>query len=910
MKRLCTFVHVLGLVAAASITLTGCGDNDTDYTCGSGTVLEGDMCVATPTTNTNCGTGTVLVGDECVPDGSVICEQGTVFDAGSGQCVVDESACADGTVLVGEQCVPYDDTLTADLEEATEPNDGAAAGGFAIPALNAMTTIHGCISPRDGAADVDVWIMTATGPTVVEITADGVGGLAAGFIVQDNVIPSLPTYFRAGINLTGDTSKRQVFLPVAGEYLLVMDDSRAILADEVAGGPRTCYFTTIKQVALPAATPLTVPTQTGGDVGNVRVLSYTADAAGDILRTVQTSGSESLSPAFVIMRGNALVASLGPTAATQTAAAISPQWTEGGLAAGDVLSIIVDNQYNFSPNPAPYTFSSLDLSAQALPTDGSTITVLGRRAGTDGTTDLSKLSYLYFDVVGTGTIVGWNFTSSIPLDMFIVRKNLLTNTTFQVYSIIDNPGGTGRATPFTGEFTRFLAPGRYYLVVQNPLATATVGESIMITSTLTTVTPTPVVYGTPLPAQTLPALGSGFHTIDFTNPTWVEFAATATDWGTGTVRVQAFDPAGEGWLGGNYLPTFGGTQLITGAAPFGRILVGETRDFILRVNATAPVGVGASYTLAVRDRPHTAVTIVAGTPIVRTAEPLAGSSSGSSSQAVTRYLVTGPSFGTLSALVTPAPTSDVVISRRGADEAVLTSADVGGDGDPETLTAPFGLAPTNFVAFTVGDFNPAASTFDLTLSTTAPVYNVTPDVLPFFDACPAGSVITLGGGATPSDEGQSVALNLPTGWTNFTMLGDSFTQFYVNSNGFMGFLGTLPACAGANCSYSNTALPAAATPNAIIAPYWDDLEDIVVCRRDDIAAQTMTLQWTGFVFATSTQVRFQARLHRTGAIDLIYGSTQQGTGSGATIGIENLAGTVGLQLPTVGASRSFTLTPP
>lgn len=895
MKRIHSAVKAPALaLLLASLGLVGCGDDGGNTTtCGEGTVLMGTMCVPDGP-EVACGTGTVLMGGECVPDGSVICEQGTVFE--DGQCVVDDTACAPGTVLIGGQCVPEDETLTADLDEAAEPNDMTGAGQFTVPAVGSMTTIHGCITPRAGARDEDIWVMQATGPTAIEITADGVGGLAAGFIVQDAGIATLPTYFRAGINLVGDTSRRQVFLPTAGTYLLVMDDSRAILVDEVAGNEDTCYYATIEGIALPAPTALTVPTENGTDSGDIRVLTYTADAEGDILRTVLTSGSPSLSPAFVVMRGDTLVASTGPVAATQTAPAIAPQWTEGGMNVADVLTIVVDHQYNFSPNPAPYTFTSLDLSAQALPTDGSMLTVTGRRNGTDGFTDLTKLSYLYFDIAGSGRIVQWNLTSSIPLDMFVVRKNLLTNTTFQVFAIFDAPGGGGRTT-FNNEFTRFLAPGRYYLIVQNPAAGAMAGETYTITSTLTSVTPSPLIYDTPATAQALPASGVAFHTIDLTNPSWIEIAATGTSWGAGNVRVSAFDPAGEGWVGVNYAAAFSGDQPAAGTAPFGRITHGDTRDFIVRVSSTMAPGAGATYDLEIRDRPHTLVPVMPGSPVTRTAEPLTGPSNSAAAQTVTRYLVTGPAFGGLSAVVTPAATADPILRRRGLNEESTQSFDAGLNGGAETLTGLFAGAPANFIAFTVGDFNTGATTFDVTFTATAPAYNVASGTLAYSDACAGGTVV-----ATGLDDTITPAITLPAAFATFPLFGTATAgQIKISSNGWITFDTTVTSALGGNTAYPN-----AAAPNALVSPYAEDLAGITICTRANAAGDTFTVQWTGFIFNTPSEVaQVQAVLHSNGVIDFIYGpghtlngSEIEGAGgtAGATVGVENQTGTAAVQI--------------
>jgi hypothetical protein len=917
MKGLPQVLSIVGIAAASAFGLASCGGDD--VSCGTGTHLEGGSCV--PDSNTTCGEGTTLMGDECVPDGSVICEQGTRFDMASGTCVVDPSACAEGTVLVGGECVPEDDTLTADLEEAAEPNDAAGAGDFNVPALNADVTLHGCISPRAGARDEDIWIMTATAPTLLEITADGVGGLAAGFLVQDNAIPSLPNYFRAGLNLTGDTSKRQVFLPAAGDYLLVMDDSRAILVDEVAGGPETCYYTTVKTVAMPAATTLTMPTQTGEDVGDVRVLTFTADA-GDILRVLQTTTSESLSPAFVVMRNNTVVGTAAPSTNPTTGASNPPQWFEGGMNAAEVVTVVVDNQYNFSPNPTPYTLTSSEFAAQALPTDGSAVTVTGRRAGTDGATDITKLNYLYFDVPSNGALLQWNLTASIPLDMVLVRSDLVSVTSsglsFQVFGIIDAPGGATPAgsTSFNNQFTRFLSAGRYYLMVQNPLATATVGETYTINSTIAPITPTALTYGTAVTAQALPASGAAFHTIDLTNPTWIELAATGTNWGT-NINVNLYDLAGEGIVGLGYNSAFASSRIAAGTNPAGRVMVGDTRDFLVRVTSSTPPATGPTYDLNIRTRPYIDLgTIQPGTPINRTADAIAQGSSAAGAPNATRYLVKGLSFAGFQAVVTPAAaqSSDITIRRLNADETVNGSAiNAGADGAAETLTGAFGTFP-NFIAFTVGSADTEDSTIDVAATSTNPPYIPMAGTLPYTDACAGGTTVM-----TAQDDTLSAAITLPAAmFATFPFFGTATTgQIKVSSNGWLTFDTATTTSGGVN-----VAMPNASAPNAIAAAYWDDLINVTVCTKANVAGDTFTIQWTGNQYNVPAEVaQFQAVLHANGVIDFIYGPNhtlngseiETGGSAGATVGVENAAGTSAIQVlfnqNMIAPSTSRTLTP-
>ncbi len=894
---------MLGLAAASAFGLVGCGGDET--TCGTGTVLQDGMCV--PSSTTTCGTGTVLTAGQCVPDGTVICEQGTVYDMASGQCVVDPSACADGTVLVGGVCVPDDDTLTADLEEATEPNDTTGAGQFDVPALNADTTIHGCITPRAGVGDEDAWLVTAAAPTLLEITADGVGGLAAGFLVVDNGIATLPNYARFGINLVGDTSKRQVYLPVAGDYVLIMDDSRALLTGEAAGNADTCYYATIKTIAMPAATAATLPQTAGTDAGNVRVLSYQADAIGDIFDITQNTASTSLRTAFIVRKNGTFYGSAAFNTTTEDPAF----FTIGGLATTDMVEIVVDEVYNFALTPQAYTLDFFDIAAQPLPTAGTVLTV-SKKNGTIAAAPWWESNYLYFDVAAAGQVVHFNLTSSVNVRMRIVRADVF-NTAGASLTLASISTGSGALT-FQNQYVRFLQPGRYYMVTLDPTGVA--AATYTITSTLIANTPATLTYGTPATAQALPAQGSGFHTIDLNATTWIELAVpAAANWGTATnARVSIYDLAGEGWMGPGtgttYLPVQTGTQPPTGATPFGRITAGDARDFLVRVENTGTPGTGPTYDLLIGDRAHVALGMsVPGTAILRTNVDNAAASG------TIRYLVTGTAANFMQAVATPSQAAvDINVIRRNADESAATTINAGGNGVAETLGATFAATPT-WVAFTVGNLNTTtASNVDLAVNSFVPrMYTVATGALTYADACAGGTTVM-----TAQDDTLSATLALPASFAAFPLLGAPVgNQVKVSSNGFITF-----DTAHTSSSAGNVAIPTAAAPGGLIAGYWDDLTNITLCRKDDAGTNTVTFQWVGRIYDRPAETaQFQVVLHTNGVIDIIYGTTHLLNGSqipdfgsnGATVGVENLGGTFGQQLlfNTNGIlpSTSRTLTP-
>jgi len=540
----------------AATMLMACGDNDIDHVCGMGTHDEGGVCVGDD--SSSCAAGTILQDGMCVPDGSVVCSQGTKFDPATGKCVLDPTACADGTVLVGNTCVPDDDTLAdkADHKEAAEPNDGSpnVAGTFAAPAIGGMTTFYGCVTATEDSdgdgnldADLDAWVVTANAPMVLDVTTDGIHGLSAGFVAINgtgSLSPALDNWQRFGLNLTGDTSQREIFLPAAGTYVLFVTDTRSLFLGQAgAGTPKTCYFGTVKQVAMPAATALTIPKTTATNNGHVQLFTFTGTATGDIVDLTMNSTAPAMQPAFVALRSGTLQRSAAVTA-DPLGGNVPPFDTVGGLDTGTVVSFVVDPEYNYGVVPQAYTLDSFKIGAQALPTTGGTIT-LTEKNGTTASAGYVDLNYAYFDVATAG-IKHFALTASKSVDMAILRRDVFSPAgAFDYIANIDAFGGTGRGA-FTGEFVKFLTPGRYYFVTQNPAPGTTLG-TYTITATVTDQATTAATYGTAMNNVAL-TNDASFLSLDLTNPVWIELGITATsDWG-GNVQINSYDLAAGGWL--------------------------------------------------------------------------------------------------------------------------------------------------------------------------------------------------------------------------------------------------------------------------------------------------------------------------------------------------------------------------
>ena len=864
-------------------------------TCGPGTVEMNGACV--PASTTTCGTGTALMNGECLPDGSVICDQGTAFSMAAGRCVLDPSACAQGTVLLGGVCAPEDAALTADVDEAAEPNDMTGAGMVDAPAMGAMTTLHGCITPVTGQRDVDPWVVNITAPTVLEITADGVGGLAAGFTVGAAGIAELPDFTRWGINLAGDTSKRQVFFPLPGAYVMQIDDSRTLLTGEAAGNAETCYYVTLNQVALPVPVPAMLPQSTGMDSGSVTVFSVTPGGTGHIIDILQQTASTAMVPAFVVRKNGTFFAAVAFDPNTNT----PPFSTVGAVDAADTVEIIVDNVYNLSLTPQNYTVDLFDIPGVALPRDGSAVT-LTNHIGENPAAPYVDSSYLYFDVGAAGEILEFDLTSTSSASMNIVRTNI-----FNAAGNLDVVASLPTGTAFQGRYVRFAAAGRYYLVLRDNAGMAM--DMFDVTCTLTITPVTPLVANVPLTAQPFPASGSTFYSIDPAGLPWVELLATVADWGdpANTVNIGLLDLAGEGYVsattgspGATYTFLQTVAQPSAGLAQLGRITMGDARAYLVRIDNSGTPGAAPMMDLLFQERAHVDLGAVApASPIVRTntdTTPPGG---------MTRYLITGTAGHRLQAEVTGlSATSDIRIDRRTATELIPAAGgtfDAGGPGAPETLTAVFGADP-NWIAFTVTSTDLVDTNLSLNLTAAAP--------LPFVDICSPATVLAAPFDGTADDE-LSPVQTLPPGF-GFVFFGVPQTEFIIAANGLLAFGNVSPSCSF-GC-YANNTIPNPSAPNDFIAAYWDDLEHMKLCRLDE--ADKVTIQWEGDLYGASTAVvQVQAVLNTNGRIDLIYGPLQQANAASATIGAEDATGAVGVlmsfnTLSAAPANSSYSFTTP
>jgi subtilisin family serine protease len=146
---------------------------------------------------------------------------------------------------------------------------------------------------------------------------------------------------------------------------------------------------------------------------------------------------------------------------------------------------------------------------------------------------------------------------------------------------------------------------------------------------------------------------------------------------------------------------------------------------------------------------------------------------------------------------------------------------------------------------------------------------------------------------TGDDAATSVPLPFP-----FFFYGQTYDTAFVTTNGNLNFLAT-------NTTFSNTAIPSAATPNAAIYPMWDDLN--VVSGTGSMWTRTtgtapnrsFLVEWRNVdFFNTTLRVDVEAQLNEDGTIVTRYRNIDtdpREQGNSATVGIENAAGTIALQ---------------
>jgi hypothetical protein len=277
------------------------------------------------------------------------------------------------------------------------------------------------------------------------------------------------------------------------------------------------------------------------------------------------------------------------------------------------------------------------------------------------------------------------------------------------------------------------------------------------------------------------------------------------------------------------------------------------------------------------------------------------------SHSTQRFIVRSGTGNTLTTTATPVGAGlNTSIQFVNADESNNgTAVNNGAVGAVDTALSVQG--PAGFTAFTVTQTTSIADQFNVSVAASAPVtYTTAAGTTAFADACAGGgSAVAL----SDDDDGLSAVINTPAGFDYF---GVATTGLKVSSNGFLSF-DTALTCAGdpsGFCFFGNAGFPSANAPNAVAAPYWDDLYTVSVCQKTD--GTKLIIQWSGLLLDDDSEVSFQAILDGANdKVEFVYGPTHAADGSAATIGLENQTGTAAKQLSsnTVNQSPNTIFTP-
>jgi hypothetical protein len=147
---------------------------------------------------------------------------------------------------------------------------------------------------------------------------------------------------------------------------------------------------------------------------------------------------------------------------------------------------------------------------------------------------------------------------------------------------------------------------------------------------------------------------------------------------------------------------------------------------------------------------------------------------------------------------------------------------------------------------------------------------------------------------TGDDAHTSVSLPFP-----MTVHGRSYSTAIVSTNGFVNF-GT---AADDDDTWANPSMPNWMDPNAVVAPYWDDLEvdasaSIRTQSQGAAPNRSYVVEWRNMRMRPSGErVTFELIMHEDGRIVFQYGTLSNPIqqGAGTTVGIENVSGTVAAQ---------------
>lgn len=303
-------------------------------------------------------------------------------------------------------------------------------------------------------------------------------------------------------------------------------------------------------------------------------------------------------------------------------------------------------------------------------------------------------------------------------------------------------------------------------------------------------------------------------------------------------------------------------------------------------------------------------TVITGEQIAGGGAPPSGTGcGGGTGDRALYYLVTVPAMGRV--MVQTTPGFDLVLVTQ--DACSDTACTFSTDSAPEaaTLVNATGSDVTRVVAIRPYFSSTTSGTFDIAFTYVESIAAACVDT---------SSATALG---VASDDTTSAIAALPFA---FDLFGDTVTHYSASSNGFL--QAWTSSTGSPSSAFTNGVLPSTSTPNGVIAPFWDDLRpnagaDVYVLVTGASGSQVFTLEWRNWRASSSgtEDLTFQAQIHEaTGQIEYHYCLMSPGasgtlhTGSSATIGAENTAGTRGIQISrdasgAVATGSGFRFTP-
>ena len=877
-----TRVRSSWVLAAVAIAIAGCGDNA--RICGVGTEVD--------------DTGA------CVPVVTPpMCTDGTILDVPTNSCVIDPNACQDGTVLVNNHCQDPTSGLSPDVQEGAEPN-GFGIGGERSPTPAGLFTLHaigspgvilhGTIVPRADAdedgqpeADFDTYLVDVPGPTLLAVTADGVHGLSAGFLAVTDAA-GLTSWIRFGVNLTGDTSQRQLFLPGAGRYAIAIADARTLISGSAVGSATSDYYVTIDQLAIPTAEALTAVagevTKTG-TLGAADTRFYAVPLGTGLNELTLSTDAHAVTGAVGVYLGTA---SHGAASESKTASTDAPATLiAGGLAPTDGAIIVVDQELTTTTAPTAFTLHVTTRDAPALSTTGGT-TALTNLAVSPGS--YAELATTSFEATAAGDVLGLDVQWSRPVDGVLLdgRGDVVSafswDPSFGAVFGFWSGFGSATWTRYRGTF-RAPAAGRYYFAVYDPAGA--VGDSLVATSTIETLAATTLTLGTPLTGVTPAATGAALIDYPGDATPWQLFSLVAGP-ATGGATASFYDPATTfgrldrlaltGQSSGTQTSMLGdGVPLVVTVGSLslaaGHIALGEPAHLFGVVRPLAPGAVDLSTTARTFTDEGTHAS---GFTVTHAAEAL------DATTPQRRYLLrTDPNNRVTVALHPTSAALDVSVASVTAREVPIATADAAGAGADETLAVT--ADARGYVAFVVNGAL-ATGAVDVTLTIGPPFYTVHGGTTAWTNACPGGTDVT----PADRDDGFTTAIALPAG---FEAYGTPVSAIKISTNGWFTF--DAAATIGAAASRTEQALPSPVAPNNLVAAYWDDLDQVRICTK--ISGTKFVVQWRGVLYAApSVAVAAQAILDAADhSVELVYAPFLEATGSSASVGVEGPGGAAG-----------------